>query len=228
LAVWDRRRSDAERARHHRHDRRPLPRGRSRRGPRPRLHAGRARVHARNAPLASAITITVTCNLINTNETASINTYRSPFPFFAPELENAIEAFPVLSLLGLDLEPVELARLLGGFIGLFANLHGMPGADAGCTTNDAQSLATLACRVNFDVVSVPGEQWTLDLDHSIRGARNRISDGYNDDIGGRSNSQDVEFSGSGATRVSGDGKSALRPTFPCAIWAFAVTMATRR
>ncbi len=262
-------------------------------------------------PPPSAIGMTVTLNLVNTNETVLINTFRSLFPFFAPELENAIEAFPVPSLLGLDLEPVELARLPGGFIGLFANLvqrpttqianvvytdlstgdfrqqggcwlrewrhrlagsalgntvsanlRGMLGADAGCTTNDAQSLATLSYRVAFDVVSVPGEQWTLDLGHSIRGALDRISDGYNDGIGfqdgggnatlktpvsadytitgapsgsfgftpavttitdgigGASNNQDVQFSGSGATTVSGTGDASVAITFQLNLEAF--------
>ena len=59
----------------------------------------------------------------------------------------------------------------------------MLGADAGCTTNDAQSNATLSYRIAFDIVSVPGETWTLDLAHSMRGALDRISDGYNDGIG---------------------------------------------
>ncbi len=183
-------------------------------------------------PPSSDIGVTLTRNLIGANETSLINTFRNLFPLFAPELESAIEAFPVPSLLGLDLEPVELARLPGGFIGLFANLvqrpttqisnvvytdlssgdfrqqggcwlrewrhrlsgsalgnrisanlRGMLGADAGCTTNDAHSVATLAYRVNFDIVSVPGELWTLDLDHRVRGALDRISDGYNDGIG---------------------------------------------
>ena len=152
---------------------------------------------------------------------------------FAPELENAIEAFPVPSLLGLELAPVEVAQLGGSYIGLFAdlvqtpdddrsrtwcsptsppatsrqqggcwlrewrhrlsgqqlgnvisaNMRGMLGADAGCTTNDASTGATMAYRVTFDVVSVPGEQWTIDIDHSLLGSLNRISDGYNDGIG---------------------------------------------
>ena len=183
-------------------------------------------------PPANGITVTVTKNLINTNETVLASTFQQLFPLFAPELENAIEAFPVPSLLGLDLEPVELARLPGGFIGLFANLvqqptthianvvytdlssgdfrqqggcwlrewrhrlsgsalgnnvsanlRGMLGADAGCTTNDAQSLrdAVVPGRVRHRLGA--GETWTLDLGHSIRGALDRISDGYNDGIG---------------------------------------------
>lgn len=183
-------------------------------------------------PPASEIDMTVTKNLIGANETSLVETFRMLFPYFAPQLESAIEAFPVPSLLGLDLEPVEVARLAGGYIGLFANLvqkpttrlanvtftdlasgdfreqggcwlrewrhrlagsvlgnqvstslRGMLGADAGCTTNDAHSTATLSYRVELDVVSVPGEQWTLDLDHALRGAFDRISDGYNDGIG---------------------------------------------
>jgi hypothetical protein len=185
-----------------------------------------------DTPPASAVAITITRNLVGANETSLVSTFRSLFPYFAPQLESAIEAFPIPSLLGLDLAPVELARLSGGFIGLFANLvqqptthianvvytdlssadfrqqggcwlrewrhrlagsalgntvsanlRGMLGADAGCTTNDATSSATLSYRVAFDVVAVPGEQWTLDLSHSIRGALDRISDGYNDGIG---------------------------------------------
>jgi hypothetical protein len=183
-------------------------------------------------PPASEIGMIVTTNLVGTNETTLVNAFRNLFPMFAGELESAIEAFPVPSLLGLDLESVEVARLPGGFLGIFANLvqqpttqlanvsfvdlssgdfrqqggcwlrewrhrvagsvfgntvganlRGMLGADAGCTTNDAQSIATLSYRVSFDVVSVPGEQWTLDLSHALRGAFDRISDGYNDGIG---------------------------------------------
>ena len=76
-------------------------------------------------------------------------------------------------------------RLAGSALGnnISANLRGMLGADAGCTTNDAQSNATLSYRVAFDIVSVPDETWTLDLAHSMRGALDRISDGYNDGIG---------------------------------------------
>jgi hypothetical protein len=183
-------------------------------------------------PQASAIGMTVVQNLVGANEGLLVFAFRQLFPQFAPELENAIEAFPIPSFLGLDLQPVEVARLPGGFLGLFANLvprptthvanvtftdlssgdfreqggcwlrewrhrlsgnalgntiqaslRGMLGADAGCTTNDAQSNATLSYRIDFDVVGVAGEQWTLDLDHSIAGALDRISDGYNDGIG---------------------------------------------
>lgn len=183
-------------------------------------------------PPAAAIDMTVVRNLVNADEPSLVNTFRSLFPMFAPELENAIEAFPIPSFLGLSLEPVEVARLSGGFLGLFANLvqqptthlenvvvtdlssgdfrqqggcwlrewrhrlssttlgntisanlRGMLGADAGCTTNDAQSDATLSYQIAFDVVAVAGEQWTLDLGHSIAGALDRISDGYNDGIG---------------------------------------------
>jgi hypothetical protein len=59
----------------------------------------------------------------------------------------------------------------------------MLGADAGCTTNDAQSVATGAYRVSFDIAAVAGETWTLDIQHALRGALDRISDGYNDGIG---------------------------------------------
>lgn len=183
-------------------------------------------------PPPASIAMVVTRNLVGTNETALVFTFRNLFPLFAADLENAIESFPVPSLLGLDLESVEVARLSGGFLGIFANLvqqptthlanvtftdlssgdfreqggcwlrewrhrlagtalgnsvkanlRGMLGADAGCTTNDAQSYVTLSYRVSFDVVSVPGERWTLDLGHSMRGALDRISDGYNDGIG---------------------------------------------
>lgn len=183
-------------------------------------------------PPPASIGMVVTRNLVNTNEAALIYTFRNLFPLFAADLENAIDSFPIPSLLGLDLESVEVARLSGGFLGIFANLvqqptthlanvtftdlssgdfreqggcwlrewrhrlsgralgnvvtanlRGMLGADAGCTTNDAQSYVTLSYRVDFDIVSVPGEQWTLDLGHSIRGVFDRISDGYNDGIG---------------------------------------------
>ena len=183
-------------------------------------------------PGSGDIDLTVTTNAIETDEPTLIFTFQQLFPLFAGELEDAIDAFPIPSLLGLDLDPVEVAQLSGGFIGLFANLvqtptttiqnvvftdqssgdfqesggcwlrewrhrlsgnqfgntvsanmRGMLGADAGCTTNDASSNATMAFRIDFDVVSVPGEQWTIDIDHSIAGALDRISDGYNDGIG---------------------------------------------
>jgi len=198
-----------------------------------------------NTPGSSDIDITVLTNLLNTNEASLIFAFQQLFPLFAPELEDAIESFPVPALLGLELQPVELVRTSGGFIGLFAdlvpiptttlqnvtfsdtitvdfrqsggcwlrewrhplsgntlgggiraNLKGMLGADAGCTTNDAESLATASYRVSFDVVSVPGEQWTLDLDHSILGALDRVSDGYNDGI--------LFLDGGGHARFNGD------------------------
>jgi hypothetical protein len=76
-------------------------------------------------------------------------------------------------------------RLSGSQLGpvINANLRGMRGADAGCTTNDASSHATARYQLSFDVVGVAGEQWTLDIDHAISGALDRISDGYNDGIG---------------------------------------------
>ncbi|MDJ0789860.1 MAG: hypothetical protein QNK05_23935 [Myxococcota bacterium] len=179
-----------------------------------------------------AVEITVVDNPLGSNEASLQSVFAQLFPLFAPELENAIEAFPVPSLLGLDLDPVELARLPGGNIGLFANLvptptstfanmlltdlstldfrqqggcwlrewrhrlsgsqfgpeisanlRGMLGADAGCTTNDASSHAVARYQLSFDVIGVAGEQWTVDIDHAISGALNRISDGYNDGIG---------------------------------------------
>ncbi len=51
-----------------------------------------------------------------------------------------------------------------------ANLKGMLGADSGCTTNDQTFRARNNYTVAFDVVGVAGEQWTLDVDHSILGA----------------------------------------------------------
>jgi hypothetical protein len=159
-------------------------------------------------PGAAGIQVVVTKNDLGSDEEALIFASQHLFPFFAPELEDAIQAFPIPALLGLDLDPVEVACLGGGFIGLFANLvptptthvenvtftdlssgdfreqggcwlrewrhrlsgnafgnsisanmRGMLGADAGCTTNDAESVSTVSYRVNFDVASVPGEQW---------------------------------------------------------------------
>lgn len=184
------------------------------------------------APGASNLDVTILENPLGTNEQLIVGVFQNLFPVFAEQLEDAIDAFPIPSLLGLELEPVEVARMNGGFLGLFANLvqeprprienvvftdqssadfrqqggcwlrewrhrvsgsvfgndvsanlRGMLGADAGCTTNDAHSAATAAYRVAFDVVGVPGWTWTLDLDHAIRGALDRISDGYNDGIG---------------------------------------------
>ena len=183
-------------------------------------------------PPGNQLDIVVTHNPLEAPEAQLIATFQNLFPVFAPQLEDAIDAFPVPSLLGLELEPLEVAQLGGGTIGLFANLaqtpttsiqnvvfsdfstadfrqqggcwlrewrhringavfgnvlsvsaRGMLGADAGCTTNDADSDATLSYRVEFDVVSVPNEQWTLDIDHALRGALDRISDGYNDGFG---------------------------------------------
>ncbi len=51
-----------------------------------------------------------------------------------------------------------------------SNLKGMLGSDSGCTTNDQTWRAQNEYRVNFDIVGVAGEQWTLDIDHSILGA----------------------------------------------------------
>lgn len=204
-----------------------------------------------------AIAITITENPLGSNEASLLTVFSQLFPLFAPELENAIEAFPVPSLLGLDLSPVELARMPGGYIGLFAdlvqiptttlenvvfsdlssgafqeqggcwlrewrhrlsgvafgpaisaNMRGMLGADAGCTTNDANSVATAAYSIEFDVVAVAGEQWTLDIDHSILGALDRISDGYNDGIGFQDGGGFAEFQTPITASYSVDGGSA--------------------
>jgi hypothetical protein len=161
-------------------------------------------------------------------------------------------------LLGLDLAPVELARMPGGYIGLFAdlvqiptttlenvvvadtssgdfqqqggcwlrewrhrlaatafgpnidaNMRGMLGADAGCTTNDAESVATVSYSIDFDVVAVAGEQWTVDIDHSILGALDRISDGYNDGIGFQDGGGKAEFQSNVQASYRVDGGSAV-------------------
>jgi hypothetical protein len=177
------------------------------------------------------IDVTVLFSLLAATDAEIVTTFEQLFPFFAADLENAIDAFPVPSLLGLELAPVEVSRLGGGYLGLFADLtlapaptienvvftdlssgdfqqsggcwlrewrhrvsgaqlgnvltanaRGMLGADAGCTTNDASSNATLHHRVNFDVVG-NGQLWELYIDHDIMGAMDRISDGYNDGFG---------------------------------------------
>ncbi len=51
-----------------------------------------------------------------------------------------------------------------------ANLKGVVGADACCTTGDKTGAATAAYRVAFDVVGLAGETWTLDVSHAIAGA----------------------------------------------------------
>ena len=181
---------------------------------------------------STGLAITVLKSELQSNESALIAAFTSAFALFLPQLASAIDAFPVPALLGLDLEPLEVAIIGSKYIGLFANLtveptskienvafsdlssgdfqesggcwlrewrhrvsgtqlgnslaanaRGMLGADAGCTTNDAASNATMSHRITFDVVSVPGEQWTLEIDHSILGSLDRISDGYNDGFG---------------------------------------------
>lgn len=51
-----------------------------------------------------------------------------------------------------------------------ANLKGVVGADACCTTGDKTGAATASYRLAFDVVGLPGETWTLDVAHTIAGA----------------------------------------------------------
>lgn len=51
-----------------------------------------------------------------------------------------------------------------------ANLKGVLGADACCTTGDRSALATAAYRMTFDVVAISGDTWTLDVSHAIAGA----------------------------------------------------------
>lgn len=183
-------------------------------------------------PAGGDIGVTVVDNPLSVDESNMEFAIQQLFPLFAGEFEDALDEFPIPSFLGLDLAPVEVAQLPGGYMGLFAdltvaptttiqnvvlsdsssgafrqqggcwlrewrsrlsgsqlgnlvqaNFRGMLGADAGCTTNDADSQATVAYQVDFDVVAVAGEQWTVDVDHSILGSLNRISDGYNDGIG---------------------------------------------
>jgi hypothetical protein len=51
-----------------------------------------------------------------------------------------------------------------------ANLKGLVGADACCTTGDRTGAATSSYRLAFDVVGLPGETWHLDVGHAIAGA----------------------------------------------------------
>ncbi|MGH0033773.1 MAG: hypothetical protein ACQGVK_01955 [Myxococcota bacterium] len=191
---------------------------------------------------AADVDVLVTFNLLLSDEASIIAAMEALFPVFAPALQDSLGAFPVPGFLGLELAPVEVTRMGGGYLGLFAdlqalpsasienvvfsdfstgdfrqqggcwlrewrhrlagqsasnfvsaNMRGMLGADAGCTTNDASSDATASYRIEFDVVAVPGEQWTLDVDHSIFGALGLISDGYNDGIGFQDGSGYVRF-----------------------------------
>ena len=182
--------------------------------------------------VAGSVSVAVTYNLLGTDEASVANAMIGLFPSFAPALEGGLDAFPLPAFLGLDLAPLEVSRLPGGMLGVFAdltlaptttiqnlvvsdlsngdyrsgggcwihewrhrvsgrvlgnrvtaNLKGMLGSDAGCTTNDNTRTAAPSFRVVFDVVSVPGEQWSIDVDHSLEGAFTRISDGYNDGFG---------------------------------------------
>jgi len=208
-------------------------------------------------PAGPAIDVTVVDNPFAVDEAGLVFALQQLFPIFAAEFEDAIEEFPIPAFLGMELDPVEVARMPGGYIGLFAdltvaptttiqnvvftdlssgdfqqsggcwlrewrhrvsgshlgntvkaNLKGMLGADAGCTTNDASSVATASYRVNFDVVAVPGEQWSLDIDHSILGALDRISDGYNDGFGFQDGGGHARFNGSVSGSYAIDGGSA--------------------
>ncbi len=51
-----------------------------------------------------------------------------------------------------------------------ANLKGLLGADACCTTGDKTGAASGSYRLVFDVVALPGETWHLDVQHAIEGA----------------------------------------------------------
>ncbi|MGI9430790.1 MAG: hypothetical protein ACR2PQ_01165, partial [Myxococcota bacterium] len=73
-------------------------------------------------PVAADADFTVLFSLLLATDQQLEDTFAQLFPIFAGELENAIEAFPIPSLLGLDLVPVETTRLGGGYLGLFADL----------------------------------------------------------------------------------------------------------
>jgi hypothetical protein len=182
-------------------------------------------------PPAEEIGVTVLQNPFATNENALRERLQAFFPFIAPALTSALDAFPIPSFLGLDLVPVEVARM-NGWVGLFADLavaptttlanlvvtdlgtadyrsgsgcfmnelrhrvssslfggvlqanwKGVLVADAGCTTNDQSADALGRYRVEFDVIGVGGENWTLHFAQALHGAFSRISDGYNDGIG---------------------------------------------
>ena len=179
-----------------------------------------------------SIYVGVTQNPLMTDEANVESAMIGLFPSFVPALQGGLDAFPLPAFLGLDLVPLEVSRLPGGYLGVFAdlalaptttiqnftitdlstgdyrsgggcwihewrhrvsgraignrvsaNLKGMLGSDAGCTTNDNTRTATPSYRLVFDVVSVPNETWSIDIDHSLLGAFTRISDGYNDGFG---------------------------------------------
>jgi hypothetical protein len=194
-------------------------------------------------PPVEEIGVTVLENPFSTDENALRAALQDFFPFIAPALTSALEAFPVPSFLGLELVPVEVARMNGWTLlfadlsvapttqlenlvvtdlgtadfrsgsGCFmnelrhrvssslfggvlkANWKGVLVADAGCTTNDQSADALARYRVEFDVVSVPGESWTLSLAHALNGAFSRISDGYNDGIGFQDGGGDLSVDG---------------------------------
>jgi hypothetical protein len=59
------------------------------------------------------------------------------------------------------------------------------------------------------VVSVAGEQWTVDIDHAIKGALDRISDGYNDGIGFQDGGGTATLSAPMTASVTVDGGAPL-------------------
>jgi hypothetical protein len=72
--------------------------------------------------------LTVTSNPLNTNEANLTLILTTFFPLFSTSLQDALAAFPIPALLGLELEAVEVARISQGFLGLFANLREIPAA----------------------------------------------------------------------------------------------------
>lgn len=164
------------------------------------------------------IDVLVTENGIEADEAGLLATFEGLVPFFTEPLSDAIAAFSIPDLLGLNLVPVELARV-DSWIMLYADLAKIPtatiqnvvvtdtsdadyrldtafdveewrhrigstsnatsieatlkgflGADACCALSDRQAVATAGYTVTFDIVSLPGESWELNLAHSINGA----------------------------------------------------------
>lgn len=179
----------------------------------------------------SALDAVVTINRLGAADQTLLDVVGQLLPYFEAPLEDALRAFPIPVLLGLELTPTEIALVDGWVVvygsfsavptsqianvvvqnlsddefrtdGIFdimewrrrlshqstprtidAALRGFAGAEDCCAVGDATAVATAKYVVEFDVLSVPGESWRLDLGQSIKGAFDLAPNGPADGAG---------------------------------------------
>lgn len=197
-------------------------------------------------------------NRLGASDQALLDVLADLLPYFEAPLEDALRAFPIPVLLGLELTPTEVA-LVDSWVVLYGSLAPVPTSqianvivqedlsdpefrDNGLFTRsewrrrvshsatsrtidvalrgfagaegavDETATAIAKYVVDFDVISVPGEAWRLDLGHSIKGAFELRNSDSGDGAGFTEFRQDGVVSASYVTSTGQSGSFDFVPT----------------